>query len=251
MLKRSLIPLTVLTILGLLWQSCTKTEQLKTAYIKDYHPIEVGKYITYKLDSTLYINLNTEKVVRSYIIQDLVDAKITDNLGRDAFRIRRLIRSNTDTTQWSDNTSYIVVPLDHSLEMIENNLRYIKLQEPIRENFSWKGNNYINTYSEPDLQYLDAWEYNYGNVDLPYSIDTQSWPETITVTQRDEVLGTPGNTSFYWEVNHSVEVYSKGIGLVFKDFLHEAWQPPNITCAEGCYESNGYGVRLTFLNSNY
>jgi len=251
MLKRTALPLSSLLVLALLWAGCQKTEQLANAKITDYQPLQIGKYITYRLDSTVYTTLSTVKEVHSYIIQDLVDAEVTDNLGRPAFRIRRTMRSNDDTTKWSDNASYIVVPLDHSVELIDNNLRFIKLQEPIREAFTWQGNNYINSYSDASLQYLDAWDYSYENVEQPFSMGTQSWEQTVTVNQRDEVLGTPGNKQFYWEINHSQEVFAKGIGLVYKDFLHEAWQPTNIICPGGCYESNGYGVRLTFLNTNY
>jgi hypothetical protein len=251
MLRRTTLPLISTLLLAMLWSGCSKTEQLKSEYIRDYHPLQVGKYITYRLDSTVYVTLNTIKQVHSYVIQDIVDAQVTDNLGRDAFRIRRMIRSNTDTTQWTDNTSYIIVPLQHSLELIDNNLRFIKLQEPIRDQFTWQGNNYINSYSDANLQFLDAWDYVYENVGQPYTAGSQSWPETISVNQRDEVLGTPDNKQFYWEINHSYEVFAKGIGLVYRDFLHEVWQPPNITSAAGYYEPNSYGIRLTFLNSNY
>jgi len=251
MRRRTALSLITLLLMAICWMGCSKTEQLNTAYIKDYYPLEVGKYITYRLDSTVYVKLNTVKEVHSYLVQDLVDAKVTDNLGRDAYRIRRTIRSKTDTMQWNDNTSYMVVPLDRSLEVIDNNLRFIKLQEPIRENFTWKGNNYINTYSDATLQYLDAWDYFYENVDQPYSVGAANWVMTTTVNQRDEILGTPGNKQFYWEINHSMEVYAKGVGLVYRDFLHEAWQPPNITSVDGYYESNSYGIKLTMVNTNY
>ena len=251
MLKRTALPLTSLLLLALLMASCQKTEQLATANITDYQPLQVGKYVTYRLDSTVYTTLSSTREIHSYIIQDIVDAEVTDNLGRPAYRIRRMMRSNVDTTKWTDNTSYIIVPLQRSVEVIDNNLRFIKLQAPMREAFTWKGNNYINSYSDASLQYLDAWDYEYTNVEQPFSMGTQNWEQTVTVNQRDEVLGTPDNRQFYWEINRSVEVYAKGIGLVYKDFLHEAWQPNNIICPGGCFESNGYGIRLTFLNTNY
>jgi hypothetical protein len=251
MLKRTAIPLTSLLLLALLWASCQKTEQLATAKITDYQPLQIGKYITYRIDSTVYTTLSSVREVHSYIIQDFVDAEVTDNLGRPAYRIRRMIRDNADTTKWTDNTSYIIIPLAHSVEVVDNNLRYIKLQEPIRETATWKGNNYINTFSDPSQQYLDDWDYTFENVEQPFSLGKLNWDQSITVNQRDEVLGTPDNRQFYWEINRSKEVYAKGIGLVYKDFLHEAWQPSNIICPAGCFESNGYGIRLTFLNSNY
>jgi hypothetical protein len=252
MLKRSAFGLSLLTLLALGWSSCSKTEQLRTEYIRDYHPIAVGKYITYRLDSTVYVALNTIKEVHSYIVQDIVDEKITDNLGREAYRIRRMIRSNVDTTLWSDVASYIIVPTQHTVEVIENNLRYIRIQEPIRNDFTWKGNNYINTFSDPTLQYLDAWDYTYENVAMPHTLDNGiSFAETVSVNERADTLGTPGDKTLFWEVDRSYDVYAKTKGLVYREFLHEAWQPPNIQSSEGYFESNCYGIKLTYLNSNY
>ena len=245
-------PVVFVAILSLLMISCEKeTTELDSALISDYQPLQVGKYITYRLDSTVYVNLNTVKEEHSYIIQDLVDAEITDNQGNPSFRIRRMIRSNTDTTVWTDNETYVITPKDKSVEWVENNLRFIKLKEPIRDNFVWKGNSYINSYSNPDLQYLDNWEYVYENVGQPYTLGTLTLPETITINQRNEVLGDPSNKDFYYEINESEEVFAKGIGLVYKKFLHEAWQPPNITSPSGYYEPNSYGIKLTLLNHNY
>ena len=252
MFKRIFTSAALPVLLTMVMASCSKMEQFKTELIKDYHPLEVGKYITYKLDSTVYVTLNTIKEVHTYIIQDIVDAKITDNLGRDAYRIRRMIRSNTDTTQWTDAASYLIVPNQHSLEVIDNNLRFIKLQEPIKNDFTWKGNNYINTYTDANLQYLDAWDYTYQGVAAPFTIpDATSFPETITVKEKDDVLGNPGDKTFFWEIDHSLAVYAKGKGLVYREFLHEVWQPANIESSNGYFEPNSYGIKLTFLNSNY
>jgi hypothetical protein len=232
-------------------QGCSKeTEQLQTALISEYYPLQVGKYITYKLDSTVYINLNTVKATRSYIIQDWVDAEITDNLGRKAFRIRRTIRSNADTTQWTDNASFVATPLLRSVEYVDNNLRFIKLQEPIRNDFTWRGNSYINTFSDENLQYLDNWEYYYLTVGEPYVLGTKTFPETFVVEQRDEVINNPDDKSTIFSVDRAYEVYAKGIGLVYKEFLHEVWQPANSTCPGGCYEPTSFGIRMTYINHN-
>jgi hypothetical protein len=212
--------------------------------------MQVGKYITYRLDSTVYLSLNTVKAIKSYIVQDWVDAEITDNLGRKAYRIRRLIRSNFDTTQWTDNATFVATPLDKSLEYVDNNLRFIRLQEPIRDNFTWKGNSYINSFTDQDLQYLDNWEYFYENTNQPFTVGGKSFPETVLVNQRDEVINNPDDKTTIFSVNRSSEVFAKGIGLVYKDFLHETWQPPNSTSPGGFYEPNSYGIRLTYLNHN-
>lgn len=250
MRKRSVVPVILISLLALAWQGCSKSEQLSTALISEYYPMQVGKYITYRLDSTVYLSLNTVKAIKTYIVQDWVDAEITDNLGRKAYRIRRMIRSNFDTTQWTDNATFVATPLDKSLEYVDNNLRTIRLQEPIRDNFTWKGNSYINSFTDQDLQYLDNWEYFYENTNQPFTVGGKSFPETVLVNQRDEVINNPADKTTIFSVNRSSEVFAKGIGLVYKDFLHETWQPPNSTSPGGFYEPNSYGIRLTYLNHN-
>jgi hypothetical protein len=251
MRKISLVPVVILSFLALTWQGCSKeTEQLSTGLISEYYPMQVGKYITYRLDSTVYVSLNTVKAVKTYIVQDWVDAEITDNLGRKSYRIRRMIRSNFDTTQWADNASFVATPLNRSMEYVENNLRFIRLQEPMRDNFTWKGNSYINSFSDQDLQYLDNWEYFYENTNQSFSIGGNTFPETVLVNQRDEVINNPDDKTTIFSVNKSKEVFAKGIGLIYKDFLHETWQPPNSTSPGGFYEPSSYGIRLTYLNHN-
>jgi hypothetical protein len=142
--------------------SCEKeTENLALPPISSYYPLQVGKSITYKLDSTVYLNLGTTKEVHSYVIQDRIDAIINDNTGRPSYKVKRMLRNNIDTTKWQDLTSYLVTVADKQLELVDKNLRFIILKEPIRDDFEWKGNSFINTISFPEIQFLDQWEYKY------------------------------------------------------------------------------------------
>ena len=144
----------------------------RTESVNDYFPIQVGKYVTYNLDSTLFINFGQKDTVISYQAKDVVDAQITDNLGRAAYRIIRYIRKDTSEA-WSPNNTFMVVPAGNSIEYVENNLRFLKLEMPVKQDFSWKGNSYIDTYSlASDLTYLDDWDYIYDSVDVPLTINS-------------------------------------------------------------------------------
>jgi hypothetical protein len=230
----------------LLFSACSKDPEAAPATIsmQEYYPLEVGKYITYRLDSTVYINLNTVKVTRSYIVQDIVDSKFKDNMGNDVYRIRRMMRDLVDTTVWNDNATFLVTPTARTTEFTENNLRFIKLINPVKEFASWQGNNFIDSRDD-FLSFFEGWEYFYENVGQPFTIGGKSYDETVTVNQIDDVDGDPNNFSQRFEITRSSEVYAKGIGLVYKDFFHELWQP-----ILKAYEPNSYGVRLTLLNHN-
>ena len=85
-----------LFFISLFFISCKKEkETFSSESVNDYYPLQVGKYITYNLDSTVFINFGTKDTVVSYQVQDRVDAQITDNLGRPAYRIIRYIRKDT------------------------------------------------------------------------------------------------------------------------------------------------------------
>jgi hypothetical protein len=234
--------------------SCNKElELLKTDAIGDYVPLKIGNTITYQVDSTVYTNLGTVKSIRSYQMRDRIDSLITDNLGRPSYKIRRSVRSFTDTTKWNDTYSYLIT-YDSSkqrLELVENNLRFIKLASPIATGVQWNGTSFINTIGNPEIQYLSDWRFVYENARRPFSLNGISYTETISINQRNDSLGNPSNKNFYFEINTSKEVYAKSIGLIFREFLHEAWQPANGNSAAGYYEPNSYGIKMSILSHHF
>jgi hypothetical protein len=245
-------PYIFIVLLTLIIGSCKKeNEVLMNEKISDFYPIQIGNIIIYQLDSTVFINFGSEKVVHSYIIKDEVDSMITDNLGRNSFKIKRDIRNSIDTTKWDHLMSYLITYDSLRVELIKDNQRYLIMINPIKNNIEWSGNSYINTISNPELQYLYQWKYYYSDVNMPFTMNYVTYPETLTIVQRDDVIGDTTNKDYYFEVNYSKEVYAKEIGLIHKEFLHEAWQPANANSNTGYYESNSYGLTLKVLNRNF
>lgn len=242
------VPFLFLITLFIAFTSCKKSpEQFSTAAIKDYFPLTVGKYISYNLDSLVYTNFGANSVVRNYQVKYQVDALITDNLGRPAYRVVRYIR-NIAANPWVPDATFMVVNTGNSLEFVENNLRFIKLKLPIKDGYSWKGNAYIDTYSlNSELKYLDDWEYVYDSVGVRSTIGTFTLDSTLKVNQRDEIIGNPSDPNSYSEKNYGEEKYAAKIGLVYLRFFHNEYQPP--TPGRGGY-FQGYGVTLTMIDHN-
>jgi hypothetical protein len=230
------------------FSSCNKdAEVLDLPAVQDYAPQLVGKYITYNLDSTVYINFGTKDTVIKYQVKHQVDGTLTDNLGRPAYRITRYIRK-TAANSWVPDNTFMAVPTEFGLEFIENNMRYLKLKGPVREAFTWKGNTYIDTYSlNSNVKYLDDWNYTYENVNTSQTVGTFQLDSTLDVNQRDEIIGNPADANAYSEINFGAEKYAKGIGLVYRNFLHVEYQPP--TPSRGGYRI-GYGVKMTMIDHN-
>lgn len=221
--KYALLILVVLVMV----QSCKRElDSFSATPARDYYPVQVGKYVIYQLDSTVFTNFETTKEIHSYQVKDIVDGEITDNLGRPAFRIRRMIRDSAGQNPWADLATFMATPLPNSIELVENNLRFIKLTSPVRENFFWNGNSYIN--AGPGLDYLSSWEYQYNNVGQPYVVGNQTIENTVTVLQSDESTGDPVLApNSVASKNYSVEVYGKDIGLIYKDFIYWFYQKNN------------------------
>ena len=106
--------------------SCEKkTEEFSTDAIADYLPLTVGKYITYRLDSTVFKSFGTVQEVHRYQVKHVVDAQVPDNLGRPSYRILRYLRDSIGSQPWVENGTYFITALPDQAEVIENNLRYI------------------------------------------------------------------------------------------------------------------------------
>ena len=248
-MRKAVFPCLVISVLIL--SACSKkTEDFKTAAISDYFPLQTGKFITYSLDSTVvYLNFGASKAVISYQVKYVVDSLITDNLGRPAYRIFRYIRK-TPADSWQADNTFMAVPTTNGMELIENNFRYIKMKLPISEGYSWKGNSFIDTYSLNSMvKYLDNWDYTYDSLNFPAKIGALTIDSTLKVAQRDEVIGDPTNPNSYSEINYGEEKYAKGIGLVYRRFLHLEYQPP-VPGHPGAYADASYGVTLRMIDHN-
>ena len=230
------------------FSACKKsTEDFKSASVRDYYPLVIGKYVSYNLDSTIFINFGTKDTVIKYQVKHVVDALITDNLGRPAYRIIRYIRK-TSANAWVPDNTFMAVPTDFAMEFIENNMRFLKLKAPIKNGYTWKGNTYIDTYSlNSDVKYLDDWDYTYDSVDVRLTLGALTIDSTLKVDQRDEIIGNPLDPNSYSEINNGTEKYAKGIGLIYRNFLHVEYQPP--TPGRGGYKQ-GYGVKITLIDHN-
>lgn len=239
-----------LFVSAMLLLGCSEKEILSLPKTAEYFPLVVGKYITYRLDSTVIINSGQTVVTRSYQARDLIDAMVTDNAGRPAFRIRRMLRDTAGTTPWQDNTTFIATAVNNGFEFWDNGLRFIKLKDPVRNEFSWKGNSFIETYSlNSELKWMDGWDYTYQNVEASYTSGTRNFTNTITVSQRNETLGNINNPNSFSERNFAVEVYAKGTGLIYKELLHIEYQPPAPPRNFGFRV--GFGIKLRFIESNW
>jgi hypothetical protein len=247
-MRRSILFAAIACLLFL--NACKKeTETFVTASISDYAPLTVGKYITYQLDSFKYLPFSTRDTTISYQAKYVVDAFINDNLGRPAYKIVRYIRKSSQQA-WTPDNSFMAISTEGSFEFIENNMRFLKLRLPFKDGYTWKGNTYIDSYSfNSDVKYLDDWDYMYDSTGAARKIGAFDLDSTVKVDQRDEVIGNPADANSYSEQNFGEEIYAKGIGLVYRKFLHTEFQPAT-PGSPSAYDDKSYGITLTMIDHN-
>src|SRR5688572_22310622 len=173
-------------ILSTLFFSCkNEKEELQTDALSDYIPLTTEKYLLYQLDSTVFTEFGRKTEVHVFQEKHVVDALIKDALGRDSYRVFRYLRDSAGTTPWAPAGSYMITPTATTVELIENNLRFIKLVAPLSVDGTWKGNRYL-----PDEPYDPAFDFNndfdIANWDYTYT----SLDETITLKNKtyDDVI---------------------------------------------------------------
>jgi len=245
-----------LFLIGVVLFACSdKQVEMSSPPLSEYFPLRAGKYITYRLDSTVLTQFGRDTAVRSYRVRDLVESEITDALGRKSYRIIRSTSNVTGTTPFVPSATFAATPeATDWIEFVENNLRFMKLRFPIIEGFEWKGNSFIDASSlNSPVRYLADWMYQYQNVGAPFTVNGKTYPNTITVLQRDEVVPEgPFNPQFFKQYDYSVEVYAEGIGLIYKNFDHKVWQPPTPPpdSRPGYWEDGSFRIILSALDHN-
>jgi len=256
MRSKNLIPCLAAIAFLFSFTSCEKkTEEFTTEAIAEYLPLTVGKYISYRLDSTVFTNFGRNEETHRYQVKHVVDAQVTDNLGRPSFRILRYLRDSSGTQPWVENGTYFITNLTDQAEVIEDNLRYIKLHLPFKVNTDWKGNKYLSSdpfaslYTFNNDDDMNDWDYNIEQFDPSVTIATKTIPDVYTIFQIDDKYNAPVTDirSAGWRT-FAQEQYAKNIGLVTRDLILWEYQPaPGGT---GLGFKTGFGIKMWMIDHN-
>ncbi len=211
------------------------TETLPLTPINELYPMQGGKTFTYRLDSSVLINFGASFVTRSYLIKDSIESTFLDNAGRKSFRIYRYITDTLQAKPFQYSTTYYTTVDTNKIEVVNNNLRFISLVNPVSENTSWGGNNFIAQPSiSTNVSYAN-WNYQYQNIDQPFTVKKGIFQNTTTVLQ-------VADSSIYGK-KYSVEVYAKGVGLIYKEMMLNFFQT-----GISKYEDGNFGIKMSLVD---
>src|SRR5215207_7118254 len=184
-----------LAFLAIAFFSCKKQMEViddspyQIARLTEMMPLEVGKYITYQTDSLVFTNFNRNEETHYYIEKDTIDGKFIDGAGQTNYRITRFLRDAAGSKPWFTAGTYFVTLTQNTVEVTENNLRFVKLVLPLKQGSVWKGNQYL-----PDEPYkidfnndgsMYKWEYAYTKTNDVFNYNGTPLNEIVMVTGVD------------------------------------------------------------------
>lgn len=251
--------------------SCSsKKEVLDADTAPEFLPLEVGKYITYRVDSLVFTQFQRVTEIHRYQVKHVVDAEFTDNSGHKSFRIYRYRRNADGSGDWDVDGTYQATTFNDRVEVSEDNLRFIKLKSVLKEGDSWKGNSYLpsNPYEPFGFKFsidndMANWDYTYDLFEPVSMYEDQTYNDVYTVTSQDKAENYPSNTdTVYAARTLSVEKYSKNIGLVYRNQIMVEHQPnPTGVITDPPYSSAnpkiiydpfdiGFGITMWMIDHN-
>ena len=236
----------------------TKTSSYSGALTDFWTPLQVGKYVTYRMDSLNFYFYGQLDTITSYLAKDSIEDTVTDGAGNLSYLVVRYL-SDTTGSNWVTNETYMVTPSTQNIQMVEENLRFIKLAWPISDGFSWGGNDYL-----PDAPYQDyfqfsddshtslgSWNYAYQNVDQPYATPGGlRFDSTISVLQVNDSVNVPiTNANAFASRTYWWETYAKHVGLVYRHTEMWEYQPPTPDGTQAGYKI-GFELTMTVVDHN-
>ena len=204
-----------IAVLAALFPACkTEEDDFEQDYGYEYFPLEIGKFIVYEVDSTIFDPTADTMVfsTKTFVKEEIVDT-LLDNLGNVLYRTERSQRK-AEGQPWQIQKVLTQSIQANQAIRTEDNLRFIKLAFPLRQNNGWDGLVHI----DPGLIVIVAGESIEAFKGWDYRIESVGEPDTVGLFQLNEVATLrEADSENLIELRVSREKYAKGIGLVYRE----------------------------------
>ena len=163
-----------------------------------YAPVKVGLYQIYGVDQTEYSELAGPVETHYELKTEVVDS-FPNVSGVFTYVIHRSTRE-TSQDSWVYKDTWSLAVDDQQVLLNEENIAFVKMKFPLRNNRQWNGNEY--NIGDPDI-------YEMKSVNEPFTVDDQTFPLTMFIDQEDveDLLIR----------DRRLEVFAKDVGLVYKE----------------------------------
>jgi hypothetical protein len=167
----------------------------------DYYPLEEGTFVVYEAMEVAHdIQALVASDTNRFYLKTVIGDTVVDNSGNEAFKFFRYAKENLED-DWVLQDVWTTRRHEQRIELVEENVRFVKLVFSPSKTKLWDVNAYNNNSK------LEA-RYHPDLLHAPKIISTFSLDSTIQVEEQD----------FFSLVDHrrKYEIYAKDIGLVYK-----------------------------------
>lgn len=232
------VPALPYLLIALLLGSCKKDEaDVPVISGKEYYPLEIGSFVVYEADSTVYTEIPKDTLHYSYQIKEKIEEKFTDAEGNESFRMNRYIKLYNpalpyDSMSWTIKEAWMIKAESNRIVVQENNLSFVKLIFPCLKGAQWNGNAFNS---------LDKQNYSYEFVDQNISVNGRNYEKGLKVNQYIDTVN-------FIKLDLNFEQYAAQIGLVYRqnDHLESTTITPGVPVQHRI--EKGYTYRLKLLN---
>ena len=201
--------------------SCKKEIESPPDVGYDYAPVNIGTYVVYDVDSTVYDDFALDTTYTKYRIKEKLEEIYVDNQGRQAIKLVRYIKMydsliNYDNIAWTVKDVWNYTKTNTSLEVVEEDVRFTKLSFPIKIDATWNGNA-LNTIGE--------WNYTYDYINQSETINGVHFENVLLVVQKNDK-----NNAIHRE--YFIEKYAKDVGLVYRE-IKDLYAAPKVDLITG------------------
>lgn len=212
---------------------------------QSFMPLEIGKFIVYDVDSFLWDDVKCLKYTLHSQQEYLVSDTFRDAQSRLSYVVTIRSRANDKANWFVDDVIYYT-PGAEKLEVVQKNIRFMKLVNPITEGKVFMGNSLI-PQEDQDYNYLKGWKYTYLNVLQPFNNGAVNFEKTITVSETDQVLNNPeAQPEDYAYLLQSKSVYAFRVGMIYREYAYWIYDP--VPLVKSC--RRGVGVTMRAIEYN-
>ena len=241
--KRNTFPKLIILMMcaGLLIFTCCKKDKgsnFSVDYQYNVYPIDSGHYVIYDVDSVTfnYDCITYHRDTVHYQMMAMFGDTIHDLLDSVNFRLFYSTRADAHSS-WTTPYGTYGLRTTTNLQVVENDIRFIKLIFPPKASATWTGNLYVPTTVAYTT--FQGWNYYFKNVDTTIILNGQTYNHAIVVSEVNNinVLNKEVRT----------EIYAPNVGMIYQEWESLSKQNGscgNITLGWDTAAAQGFSIHM-------